>query len=247
MTTPSPEGSSGDLTANDPTAKVTADVIRAAMALAARDVDLGLITPEQIESIPRTRFAAVERKKIAEALSAQGMSKRAIAKATGVSHQTIARDLDGPNGPENGPNGPSEGDGNEKPKLNAVGKPYGPQYDPNYKRRHRAPSISRLYAPPPLRAPYVGDERKPIAVQVPQVDDTRDPPGCPTEVEAETSDQETLFEQARQLLKAMTAETRRKFFAYIEGNFCVGSGNALAEGNGAESAAAARPSADPAT
>jgi hypothetical protein len=76
--------------------KVTADVIRAAMALAQRDVDLGLITIEQIEDIKRTRFAPVERKKIAEALSAQGMSNRQIAKVTGASPKTIDRDLGAP-------------------------------------------------------------------------------------------------------------------------------------------------------
>jgi hypothetical protein len=75
--------------------KVTADVIRAAMALAQRDVDLGLLTVEQIESIPRTRFAPVERQKIAAALSAQGMTNRQIAKAVGADEKTIRRDLDG--------------------------------------------------------------------------------------------------------------------------------------------------------
>jgi hypothetical protein len=86
--------------------KVTADVIRAAMALAERDVDLGLITIEQIEDIKRTRFAPVERKKIAEALSAQGMSNRQIAKVTGATHTTINRDLGGTNVPESGTNVP---------------------------------------------------------------------------------------------------------------------------------------------
>jgi hypothetical protein len=86
----------------DERAKVTADVIKAAMALAQRDVDLGLITIEEIESIPKTRFAPIERKKIAEALKAQGMSNRAIAKTIGASHQTIARDIAGPDGPPEG-------------------------------------------------------------------------------------------------------------------------------------------------
>jgi transposase len=73
--------------------KITVEVIRAAMALAQRDVDLGLITVEQIEAIPRTRFAPVERKKIAEALSTQGMSNRQIAKVVGASEGTIRNDL----------------------------------------------------------------------------------------------------------------------------------------------------------
>ena len=32
-------------------------------------------------------------------------------------------------------------------KLNAVGKPYSPQYDPNWKRKTPLTSIKRLYAP----------------------------------------------------------------------------------------------------
>jgi hypothetical protein len=46
METPSPQNGSGDPAANEHS-KVTADVIKAAMALAQRDVDLGLITVEQ--------------------------------------------------------------------------------------------------------------------------------------------------------------------------------------------------------
>ncbi|HMF27529.1 MAG TPA: hypothetical protein VKE42_02090, partial [Candidatus Cybelea sp.] len=33
------------------------------------------------------------------------------------------------------------------PRLNAVGKPYGANYDSNYKMRHKPTSIKRLYAP----------------------------------------------------------------------------------------------------
>jgi transposase len=86
--------------------KVTVEVIRAAMALAQRDVDLGLISIDEIESIPRTRFAPIERKKIAEALSAQGMSNRQIGKIVGVDHKTIANDLSGENPPKGGENSP---------------------------------------------------------------------------------------------------------------------------------------------
>jgi N6-adenosine-specific RNA methylase IME4/transposase-like protein len=89
--------------------KVTIDVVRAAMALAERDVELGLATVEQIRSIPRTRFAPAERKQIAALLKAEGKSNREIAEELGASHQTIGRDLGGPSGPENGPDGPGEG------------------------------------------------------------------------------------------------------------------------------------------
>jgi hypothetical protein len=44
--------------------KETIDVVRAAMALAERDVDLGLASVEEIQAIPRTRFAPAERKQI---------------------------------------------------------------------------------------------------------------------------------------------------------------------------------------
>jgi N6-adenosine-specific RNA methylase IME4 len=85
-------------------AKVTTDVVRAAMALAERDVDLGLVTVQQIRDIPRTKFAAVERKQAVALLKAQGKSNRQIALELGVSHQTINRD--GTNVPENGTNVP---------------------------------------------------------------------------------------------------------------------------------------------
>jgi hypothetical protein len=35
----------------------------------------------------------------------------------------------------------------ERPALNAIGKPYSEQYDPNYKRRTPLTSIARLSAP----------------------------------------------------------------------------------------------------
>jgi hypothetical protein len=37
----------------------------------------------------------------------------------------------------------------ERPTLNAIGKPYSPQYDPNWKRRTPLTSITRLRAPMP--------------------------------------------------------------------------------------------------
>ena len=43
------------------------------------------------------------------------------------------------------------------PKLNAVGKPYSPQYDPNYKLRHK-PSRAHLRWPYPSTMRFVGDK-----------------------------------------------------------------------------------------
>lgn len=88
--------------------KVTIDVVRAAMALAERDVELGLATVAQIQAIPRTRFAPAERKQLVALLKQEGKSNREIAAELDISHQTVGRDLDGPNGPEDGPNGPDE-------------------------------------------------------------------------------------------------------------------------------------------
>src|SRR5262245_16366084 len=76
--------------------KETIEVVRAAMALAQRDVDLGLATLAEIAAIPRTRFAPVERKKIAKALINGGMSERKIAKELGVDRRTVRRDIGKP-------------------------------------------------------------------------------------------------------------------------------------------------------
>ena len=35
----------------------------------------------------------------------------------------------------------------EKPRLNALGLPMSPQYDPNYRMKYRSPGPARLYAP----------------------------------------------------------------------------------------------------
>jgi len=43
--------------------------------------------------------------------------------------------------------------------LNAVGKPYGPSYDPKYKRKTKLTDIRRLYTPFIGPVPYVGDAR----------------------------------------------------------------------------------------
>jgi hypothetical protein len=119
----------------------------------------------------------------------------------------------------------------QEPKLNAVGRPLSPSYDPDYRLRTPLTSISRLYAP--MRgAPYVGDGhwRKPIAVVV---DDARainaaddlcappavtvtDLPGWMTAEEAEASYQETLFAQACLLWESMADETRQRFLARLQ-------------------------------
>ena len=73
--------------------KETLDVVRAAMALAERDVDLGLASLEQIQSIPRTRFAPAERAQLHRLLKAEGKSLREAAEITGSSKDTVARDV----------------------------------------------------------------------------------------------------------------------------------------------------------
>jgi hypothetical protein len=40
-------------------------------------------------------------------------------------------------------------------KLNAIGKPYSPQYDPNYRMKYKTPSIARLCKPMPDMTPWV--------------------------------------------------------------------------------------------
>jgi len=93
--------------------KETIEVVRAALALAQRDVDLGLATIAEIEAIPRTRFAPVERKKAARVLIARGASEREAAEVLGVERTTIRRDLGkkkqpgGAKAPKNGAKSPN--------------------------------------------------------------------------------------------------------------------------------------------
>ncbi len=82
--------------------KETLNVIRAAMALAERDVVLGHVTVEQIRAIPRTRFAPVERDQAIALLKAEGKSNREIAKELGVSHPTVGKVVGGKKFPEGG-------------------------------------------------------------------------------------------------------------------------------------------------
>lgn len=41
------------------------------------------------------------------------------------------------------------------PGLNAIGKPYSPQFDPNYRMQHKPPNITRLLKPMPANTPWV--------------------------------------------------------------------------------------------
>ena len=84
--------------------KVTIDVIRAAMALAERDVDLGLATVQQIQDIPRTRFAPADRDQLIALRKAEGKSNRAIAKEAGISEGTVRNVLDAQNYAEDAQN-----------------------------------------------------------------------------------------------------------------------------------------------
>jgi hypothetical protein len=45
----------------------------------------------------------------------------------------------------------------KRPLLNAIGKPFGANYDPNYKMKHRLPPISRLCKPMPRNTPWKSD------------------------------------------------------------------------------------------
>ncbi len=99
-------------------AKVTLDVVRAAMALAERDVELKHIDVDDIRNLTRSRFAPVERKHAVALLKAQGKSNREIAKELEVSHDTVNNDVREANG--GGRNRP-EG-GRKRPETDEYGK-----------------------------------------------------------------------------------------------------------------------------
>lgn len=41
------------------------------------------------------------------------------------------------------------------PRLNAIGRPYSPQFDPNYRMKYKGASIARLLKPMPSGTPWV--------------------------------------------------------------------------------------------
>jgi hypothetical protein len=58
--------------------------------------ELGLVEVEDLQSIPRTRFAAIERKKAVALLKSEGKSNRQIAEELEVNKDTVAEDLGKP-------------------------------------------------------------------------------------------------------------------------------------------------------
>jgi hypothetical protein len=133
--------------------------------------------------------------------------------------------------------------------LNAVGKPYGPQYDPSYKLKP-PPSIKRLFAPQ-KNLPMVGDaaadlEATEASAEISVVEATETttaPPAgettpifqpnldlrlpnakatairMPTKQEADKSEQEALYDAACGLVGEMNPSTRRKFFDFIKRSY----------------------------
>jgi hypothetical protein len=73
--------------------KETVEVVRAALALAERDVELGLAGLDEIMAIPRTRFAPVERKQIVALLKAEGKSNRQVAKELNINPSVVDGDV----------------------------------------------------------------------------------------------------------------------------------------------------------
>jgi transposase len=83
-----------------------ADLVIAARGLGERLISTGIVDAEQLRF---TIVAREDRKRLAPALKANGMSNREIARQLGVGHATINRDLapaNGPNDPRTGPNDP---------------------------------------------------------------------------------------------------------------------------------------------
>lgn len=195
--------------------KQTIDVVRAALALAERDVDLGLATVEEIQTIQRTRFATAERKQVAAILKAEGKSIREIAKTTGASKSAVARDVSVPNGTQTVPNGTSRpnGDGGSpqpKPRTEPEGG-------------HQSPWAAHAVAPPgdtkPAGGPNEpgkGASNKTRSDHAAKPQESSDDDGMPTFEEAEESHQQTLLDQACLFLERMTGETRQRFFAHIQ-------------------------------
>ena len=83
-----------------------ADLVIAARDLGERLIDTGIVDAEQLRF---TIVARKDRKHLAPALKANGMSNREIARTLGVSHVTVQNDLAAANGknlPSNGKNLP---------------------------------------------------------------------------------------------------------------------------------------------
>src|SRR5260370_33029356 len=72
-------------------AQVTVDLLIATKAVVERDVGLGIVTENQL------RLTIEARKEKAKELRDKGLSTRQIAKVTGASQRTIARDVSEPN------------------------------------------------------------------------------------------------------------------------------------------------------
>jgi hypothetical protein len=120
--------------------KETLDVVNAALALAARDVELGLVEVEDLQQIKRTRFAVAERKQAVALLKAEGKSSREIARELNIGKTTVNRDIAGPNGPPNGPNGPpkeKQGMGGIRP-LNSDGHASDDRNDDSFEAEAKA-------------------------------------------------------------------------------------------------------------
>src|SRR5260370_40523796 len=81
-------------------AQVTVDLLIATKAVVERDVGLGIVTENQL------RLTIEARKEKAKELKDKGLSTRQIAKVTGASQRTIARDVSEPNGSKREPNDP---------------------------------------------------------------------------------------------------------------------------------------------
>jgi hypothetical protein len=85
---------------NDPRfTKLLGDHLLNAKGFYEYGIERGLTSPEDL------RLTIAKRAETAKALVAGGMSQREAAKLLGVSHQTVMRDVGGPEGTKNGPKG----------------------------------------------------------------------------------------------------------------------------------------------
>lgn len=89
----------------------------------------------------------------------------------------------------------------DRPVLNAIGKPYGANFDPNYKLKGVHTSLTRLYAPYGSRMKFVGDSP-----------DTEEPRG--RRRKAKTAPEKTVTDDA--------SRTRTYWLSFANGNECGG-------------------------